>query len=87
MIYVYRSIDSHTLIGNIGGYIGLCLGYNFLQIPALITIILRAFKGYVQPQKLIKNSSSVSKSLGTIEKKSNDLDEEQNDPKNDDGIY
>ena len=71
VILIYRSIDSHTLIGNIGGYIGLFLGYNFLQIPALIT-------------KCFKNRNFASKSLGTIEKNANEHDEEQNNPNNDD---
>ena len=84
MIYIYRSIDSHTLIGNIGGYIGLCLGYNFLQVPALIAIVLKAFKGYFKSQKSIKNSNSVSKPLGTIEKHSKERNEEQHNPNVDD---
>jgi hypothetical protein len=32
------------LVGNVGGYIGLCLGYNFLQIPGLILILSRKLK-------------------------------------------
>ena len=84
MIYIYRSIDSHTLIGNIGGYIGLCLGYNFLQAPALIAIVLKAFKGHFESHKLIKNSNSVSKPLGTIGKNSNEHKEEQNNSNGDD---
>ena len=78
MIYIYRSIDSHALIGNIGGYIGLCLGYNFLQVPALIAIVLKTFKGYFKSQKSIQNSNSVSKPLGRIEKNSNEHNEQQN---------
>ena len=35
-IKLVRSFDSQTLIGNIGGYIGLCLGYTILQIPSFI---------------------------------------------------
>ena len=31
-----RAIDINSLIGNIGGYIGLCLGYSLLQIPLFI---------------------------------------------------
>ena len=84
MIYIYRSIDSHTLIGNIGGYIGLCLGYNFLQVPALIAIVSKAFKGYFKSQKLIENSNSVLKPIGTIEKNSNEHKEEQNNSNGDD---
>ena len=32
-IYISRAIDLQELIGNIGGYIGLLLGYSILQIP------------------------------------------------------
>ena len=69
-----------TLIGNIGGYIGLCLGYNFLQIPAMLAIVLKTFREYFKSQKLIKDSKSVSKPLGSIEKKFNEHNEEQNNP-------
>ena len=31
-----RAIDVQALVGNIGGYIGLFLGYCFLQIPDLL---------------------------------------------------
>ena len=66
-INLYRSIDSHALIGNIGGYVGLCLGYNFLQVPALITIVLKMFKEYFKSQKDNRNSNSVSKLRVAIE--------------------
>ena len=71
VICIYRSIDSHTLIGNIGGYIGLFLGYNFLQIPALIT-------------KFFKHRNFAAKALSSIEKSANEHDEEQNNTNNDD---
>ena len=39
----FRAIDIQGLIGNVGGYIGLFLGYSFLQIPDfIIFIVLRA---------------------------------------------
>ena len=39
----FRAIDIQDLIGNVGGYIGLFLGYSFLQIPEfLILVYLRA---------------------------------------------
>ena len=40
-IYSYRAIDIQTLIGNISGYIGLCLGYSLLQIPRLVRSIAK----------------------------------------------
>ena len=32
------------LIGNIGGYIGLCLGYSILQIPEFVSMMTAVFK-------------------------------------------
>ena len=32
------------LIGNIGGYIGLCLGYSILQIPEFASMMTTVFK-------------------------------------------
>ena len=34
----FRAIDIQGLIGNVGGYIGLLLGYSFLQIPDFIIL-------------------------------------------------
>ena len=39
-MYTCRAIDIQALVGNIGGYIGLLLGYSLLQIPDLITWIM-----------------------------------------------
>ena len=39
----FRAIDIQGLVGNVGGYIGLFLGYSFLQIPdSILFIVLRA---------------------------------------------
>ena len=38
-IRLVRSLDTQTLIGNAGGYIGLFLGYTILQIPSLLGIL------------------------------------------------
>ena len=43
---IYRAIDGQALLGNIGGYIGLCLGYSILHIPDLILLIMRKLKKY-----------------------------------------
>ena len=42
-----RAIDIQALVGNVGGYIGLCLGYSILQIPDLVLLILYKVKMYV----------------------------------------
>ena len=31
-----RALDAHALIGNLGGYIGLLLGFSVLQLPELL---------------------------------------------------
>ena len=69
-IHFNRAIDVNALIGNIGGYIGLCLGYNILQVPALLSIILRTFKDNFKSKEIIKNTNYNSKSFDTNEKKS-----------------
>lgn len=47
MFYLlYRAIGLQALVGNVGGYIGLCLGYNFLQLPGLLMAIIKRLKLY-----------------------------------------
>ena len=46
-----RAIDIQALVGNVGGYIGLCLGYSILQIPDLVLLILYKVKMYVSRSK------------------------------------
>ena len=43
----FRAIDFQALIGNIGGYIGLCLGYSILQVPDFLLGIVSKIKKYV----------------------------------------
>jgi hypothetical protein len=43
-IVMVRSFDAQTLIGNAGGYIGLCLGYTFLQLPILLRYVFAFLK-------------------------------------------
>ena len=40
-IELVRAFDIETMIGNGGGYIGLCLGYSFLQFPAFLYKMIR----------------------------------------------
>ena len=86
-IHFHRSIDVHSLIGNIGGYIGLCLGYNLLQVPALLSMILRTLKENFKSKEIIKNTNYNSKSFDTDEKKSDGEYENQNKPSDKDHIF
>ena len=86
-MHFYRSIDVHSLIGNIGGYIGLCLGYNLLQVPAMLSIILRTLKENLKSKEIIKNTNYNIKSLDTNEKTSNGHYENQNKPSDNDHIF
>ena len=40
----FREIDMQALIGNVGGYIGLCLGYTILQIPEYLQAVFQRYK-------------------------------------------
>ena len=44
MFLLSRAIDFNTLIGNIGGYIGLFLGYSILQIPDFIVRLVSKYR-------------------------------------------
>ena len=46
LFFICRAIDFQALVGNIGGYIGLLLGYSLLQIPEFITWVMFKFKRY-----------------------------------------
>ena len=41
MIFNFRAINEQSLVGNIGGYLGLFMGYSILQLPVLIHAILK----------------------------------------------
>ena len=47
----------------------------------MLAIVLKTFRGYFKSQQLIKNSKSVSKPLGSIEKKFIENNEEQSNPR------
>ena len=34
--FTFRAINWLSLVGNIGGYVGICLGYSLLQLPNVI---------------------------------------------------
>ena len=43
----FREVDFQALIGNIGGYIGLCLGYSLLQVPDFLLVLVSQIKNYI----------------------------------------
>jgi len=51
-----RAIDFNALVGTIGGYIGLFLGFSLLQIPGLILLITRNAKKYFTKLGSTKNN-------------------------------
>ena len=40
----FRAVDVQALIGNVGGYIGLCLGYSIWQLPNLLLFIYQKIR-------------------------------------------
>ena len=46
--FCFRAIDIQGLIGNVGGYIGLCLGYSLLQLPDFILLIVLRAKSWLE---------------------------------------
>ena len=63
-------MDVQTLIGNISGYIGLCLGYSLLQIPGFILLVFQKVQ-----KCLILNKSKENTGTNCIEQ----TPEENND--------
>ena len=65
-----------SLIGNIGGYIGLCLGYSFLQIPDFILYVVEKLKRYYfRMTKMGESSRVIVSSHGLRVLKDNDIEE------------
>ena len=46
-IVLTRQFDLQSLIGNAGGYVGICVGYTILQLPQLITSIVSKLRSCV----------------------------------------
>ena len=51
-IFLTRQFDMQNLIGNAGGYVGICVGYSFLQFPLLIANIASRIKVYVLNERV-----------------------------------
>ena len=47
-----QAIDLHALVGYIGGYIGLFLGYTFLHLPQLFSWVYQTIKTNIIEHKL-----------------------------------
>ena len=43
---IARSIDAHSLVGNIGGYVGLLLGFSIVQIPDFLCQVFKKVQIY-----------------------------------------
>ena len=41
-----RAINEQTLVGNIGGYLGLFMGYSILQLPSMIHMLARKIRNW-----------------------------------------
>ena len=54
-------MDVQTLIGNISGYIGLCLGYSLLQIPGFVLLVFRKIRKCMILNKLAEKTSCIEK--------------------------
>ena len=55
-----RAIDINGLIGNIGGYIGLCLGYSILQIPEFVTLMVLKWRNRLSVYRMKNVVSEIS---------------------------
>ena len=53
---IFRAIDINVLIGNIGGYVGLLLGFSILQAPDLLMQLFGTWKRFY---KNLSTGSSV----------------------------
>lgn len=65
----FRAIDFQALLGNVGGYIGLILGYSILQMPDLVGLILSTGKIYFSrftENKIKPNSTNFTTHVETI---------------------
>ena len=59
----FRAIGIEQLIGSVGGYIGLCMGYSIVQIPEIIINVVIYLKKYVLITRLNKTGMKNKVSL------------------------
>ena len=62
MLFYFRAVDMHVLIGTIGGYVRLLLGFSLLQAPDLLMQMFNTLKHF---HTKITNSSSVKNGVRT----------------------
>ena len=68
-LFIYRSINWLSLVGNIGGFIGICLGYCLLQLPDFICKIARPAVKHFKSEKEIGKKTKKEKLIrASIEK-------------------
>ena len=60
-----KSIDWQALVGNVGGYVGLCLGYALLQIPSFIRGLFEKCKSAMETKRTVRQSRIVEKESTT----------------------
>ena len=56
-IHLLKAYDLNSLVGNVGGYIGMFLGYAFLHLPSLFAIAFQNTRKWIQ-QKKANNSNT-----------------------------
>ena len=57
-ISYFRSLDVNTLIGNVGGYVGLLIGVSISDLPVLIKRIAQESQQVIEVGKIIFQSKS-----------------------------
>ena len=66
--YIYRAIDIQALIGTIGGYIGLFLGYSVLQIPNAIIFLIKKIRKWFSERRFKRKLNECVSTHPSIEK-------------------
>jgi hypothetical protein len=72
-VCIFRAIDINSLIGNIGGYVGLLLGVSILQVPNLLLQLLgNVVNFYIKKrgQSVITSPDNVAAENGEIRSQS-----------------
>ena len=56
-IEMLREVNMQSLIGNAGGFVGICVGYSILQFPNLLLMIHGKLKAFTMQTKTISTTS------------------------------